>query len=115
MDLWNTEKPVTDFDIEVPAWIDQDITCADVAAIEQGGCASGAYMPAVTYHTALETMSRYGDEILDYLSDIYGSIPAPPEDSSWSSMACFFVSSAVETWALGAHSQLSEIDDEEAA
>ena len=52
MDLWNTGTPLNEIDgldIDVPGWIDQDITPADVAAIVQGGCASGAYMPAVTY------------------------------------------------------------------
>jgi hypothetical protein len=38
-------------------------------SISQGGCASGAYMPAVTYHTALETMLEHGDDILSYIED----------------------------------------------
>jgi len=68
--LWNTDQPVTDFNIDVPAWIEQDITCTDIAAIIQGGCESGAYMPAVTYRTALDTMSEHGEDVIDY---IYGS------------------------------------------
>lgn len=51
--LWNNEEPVADLGIEVPRWIDQDISPNDIAAICQGGCASGAYMPAVTYYQAL--------------------------------------------------------------
>lgn len=99
--LWEHEEPVTELGIDVPAWIDQDITPADVAAIVQGGCASGAYMPAVTYSDALATMERYGDErggVLDYIESALGYVPDPPKDS-WAGMACHFVSSAVELWA----------------
>ena len=47
---------------EVPEWIEQTqpITSLDVPAIAYGGCMSGAYMPAVTYHTALGVMYRWG-------------------------------------------------------
>ena len=51
----------------VPNWIEQDITHADIAAIVQGGCASGAYMPAVTYATAAAVMAEHGDDVLQYL------------------------------------------------
>jgi len=115
MDLWNTDKPVSQFDIDVPAWIEQDITCSDVAAIVQGGCASGAYMPAVTYSDAMETMRRHGDDVLQYIQDVYGELPKPSDDESWSGMACFYLSTAVETWALGAHDQLEALPDEEVA
>ena len=49
-EIWNDDTPITDLDvdIEVPGWIEQDISPQDVAAIVQGGCESGAYMPAVT-------------------------------------------------------------------
>jgi hypothetical protein len=108
MDIWNTDKPVSDFDIDVPAWIDQDISCPDVAAIVQGGCASGAYMPAVTYFDASQTMARYGDDVLDYINDIFGELPKPSDDESWSGMAVLYLSTAVEAWAAGAYSKLEE-------
>lgn len=111
MDLWNTEKPVTDYDIDVPEWIDQDISCPTIAAIEQGGCASGAYMPAVTYYTAAQTMAKHGDDVLQYLQDVYGELPKPRDDESWSGIAVHYLSLAVETWALGVYSQLSEIKE----
>lgn len=105
--LWNHEAPIRELGIDVPAWIDQDINGADVAAIVQGGCASGAYMPAVTYHQALATMNEHGDDVLEYLEDTLGEIPQPSEDTphTWSGMACFFVSAAVELWA-------SSVEDE---
>ena len=101
MDLWNNDTPVNEIDglnITVPAWIDQDISPYDIAAICQGGCASGAYMPAVTYYDALKTMSKHSDDVLQYIEDALGEVPKP-EAESWEGMACYYVSSAVELWA----------------
>ncbi len=106
--LWNCEDTMISFDISVPAWIDQDITPCDVASIVQGGCESGAYMPAVTYHEAAATMAKHGDDVLNYIHDIYGELPQPKATESWSGLACFYLSTAVETWALGAADMLSE-------
>ena len=53
----------------VPLWIDSDITWQTIASIHQGGCASGAYMPAVTYWQAIQTMSQHGDDVLEYITD----------------------------------------------
>lgn len=94
------DTELKDLDIEVPEWIEQDITLSDVESIQYGGCASGAYMPAVTYHSALKTMNDFGDEILEYLSDT--GIDFNGGDilqMSWAGMACHFVSMAVEVWA----------------
>lgn len=102
--LWNYDEPCTDYfaaadmTANVPAWIDQDITPADVAAIIQGGCASGAYMPAVTYYTAKQTMAEHGDEVLEYIEDHLGELPSV-EGGSWSGIAVLFLSTAVEIWA----------------
>ena len=106
--LWNDDEPIksrmAQWDIDaIPAWIDQNITPADVAAICQGGCDSGAYMPAVTYWQALETMGTHGDEILGYIENALGEVPAPsattPAGQSWSGLACYYLSYAVELWA----------------
>ena len=98
--IWNCEIPVSDLlDIDVPAWIDGDISASTIASIVQGGCASGAYMPAVTYWQALETMTRHGDDVLQYIDDVMGELPAPSRGESWSGMACFYLSYAVELWA----------------
>jgi hypothetical protein len=95
--LWENEDSVTDLGISIPEWMD-DVSPYDMTAIYEGGCASGAYMPAVTYHTANAVMAEHGDDVLDYLSAELGSIPAPPDDSSWAGMAVFFLSYAVEVW-----------------
>ena len=114
MDLWNTETPIKDLpdcDIEIPDWIESDISPSDVAAICQGGCASGAYMPAVTYYTASKTMQEHGDDVLQYLQDELGELPKPRDDESWSGTACFYLSCAVEMWASGAESVLEGLEE----
>lgn len=100
-ELWEYDEPITEYwpDADIPVWIEQDISPADLAAIEQGGCASGAYMPAVIYHQATETMSRHGDNVLQYIQDHCGELPKPKDDESWSGIACFYLSIAVELWA----------------
>ena len=55
--------------IEIPAWIDSDYhdefnDLQYLKDLQYGGCASGQYMPAVTYHTARETMNEHGDDHL---------------------------------------------------
>lgn len=84
-----------------PDWItvNQALDIADIQAIQQGGCASGAYMPAVTYYTATQTMSTYGDDVLQYIEDQLGELPQPRAGESWSGLAVFYLSYAVELWA----------------
>jgi len=107
-DLWNTETPVLDCapDVGVPDWIESDISPSDIAAILQGGCASGAYMPAVTYHKALATMAEHGDDVLEYVENALGELSKPPDGASWSGMACHYLSCAVELWASAVESEV---------
>lgn len=99
-DLWEYESPLTDLGIRVPGWIEQDISPADVAAILNGGCFSGAYMPAVTYHKAMATMGQYGDEVLDSLTDAGLDVPViAAANESWAGYCCRVLSAAVEAWA----------------
>lgn len=107
--IWNCETPAAQLlDIDAPAWIDADISPADVAAIVQGGCASGAYMPAVTYWQALETMTRHGDDVLQYIDDALGEVPAPKRGESWGGIAVHYLSTAVELWA---HDIMGQLED----
>lgn len=123
MDIWEHQKPINEiegYDFDVPRFIDQDITGNNIAAICQGGCASGAYMPAVTYHTAKETMNEHGDDVLQFIQDHMGELPTPDPGESWAGMACFFLSYAVELWASSVHDEVEAAvadieDDEEAA
>ena len=105
--LWEHDVPVSTFGIEVPQWIAQDITCYDVAAIVQGGCDSGAYMPAVTYHKAIETMAEHGDDVLAYVEDALDPM-LDVSGMSWGGVACHFVSCAVELWASSVEDELEE-------
>lgn len=108
-EMWESNEPVCEFGIDQPDWIEGDLTPYDVAAICQGGCASGAYMPAVTYYTAAQTMAKHGDDVLQYIDDHYGEPINPPEGSSWAGISVFYLSVAVELWANMAESELEQV------
>lgn len=98
--IWNSDATVAEtLGVIVPHWIDQDICISTVASIVQGGCNSGAYMPAVVYYRANKTMAEFGDDVLDYIENYFGELPAVPKNESWSGLACFYLSFAVELWA----------------
>jgi len=104
--------------ITIPPWIDQGLTCRELGSILEGGCASGAYMAAVESQAALETMSEYGDAVLEYIDSITDGVPAAPENSYWSELATFYLAKAIELWAGEAGDdvaeQLEKTDDPEA-
>jgi len=108
--LWNCGETVASFGIEVPAWIEADITGYTIAAIEQGGCASGAYMPAAYYSRAAATMAEHGDAVLDHLADCFGSdIPLPNmSETSWAGLASHFLMAAVDVWAFNVADELRD-------
>ena len=109
MSLWDhEEKPVSDY-LDVPEWIESDITCYTVAAVCQGGCASGSYMPAVTYYQALATMNEYSNRIEQYLNDNGLEFAY----DHWAGMACTMVSAAVELWCYSIEEELLELIEEE--
>ena len=99
-------------DYDQPEWIVNELTPYDLAAINQGGCASGSYMPAVTYYQALKTMSEHGDDVLEYIDNNLGEIPQPPTDSTWAGLACFYLSMAVELFCQS-HSDLEDWENDE--
>jgi len=114
MDLWNTETAISEIpglEIDIPRWIGQYISPYDIAAIVQGGCASGAYMPAVTYYAAAKTMAEHGDDVLQYIEDALGELPSV-SGQSWSQMACTYLSRAVELWASSVESELEAYEPE---
>ena len=109
-DLYNFDIPVSDFEIDVPSFIDQDISASTIAAIIEGGCSSGSYMPAVTYHEALETMNNYGDDVLSMVEEAGHGISL--NGGLWAGLACQLVSSAVESWASSIEGDLQDIIDD---
>jgi len=93
-------SPLRDFIAELndqPNWI-APLDIYDIHAIQQGGCESGAYMPAVTYYDARQTMNEYGDDVLDYIESTGLDLPVIPRLTSWSSIAVIYLSCAVELW-----------------
>ena len=123
---WDTSTPITDLigatpedtddlrilnDLCIPQWLDQTISPYQVQSINQGGCEGGAYMPAVTYHQALETMHTYGDAVLHYIDSILGDLPQVPASlESWGGMAVYYLSTAVELWSHHTAVALADID-----
>jgi hypothetical protein len=69
----------------------------ELQAIIQSGCASNAHR-SVFYHDAKNCMDEYGDDVLQYIEDCEGEVPHPPQDFSWSQLASFYLSCAVELW-----------------
>lgn len=113
MSLWDhEEKPVSDY-LDVPEWIEEDITVGTIAAVCQGGCASGAYMPTVTYWQALETMGKYSDEIERYLDDSGMDMLESIAYDHWAGVAYTVVSSAVELWCSSIEEELLELLEED--
>lgn len=108
--LWDNERSIIEQypGIEVPEWINQHICPATVAAIVEGGCASGAYMPAVTYYEAAQTMAEHGDDVLEFIFEWAGELPTIPNYVSWACLACLFLSCAVEAWAHSVEDRLAD-------
>jgi hypothetical protein len=98
--LERDDAPVNNI-VETPRWVTDDVSIRGLRAIVQGGC-------AVTCHTALQTMSEHGDDVFDYLDEAYGEVPRPDDDvaDSWSRMARYYLSDAVELWAFRALTEL---------
>ncbi len=97
------DRPVSETDVEIPEWIAPDITASTVAAICEGGCDSGAYMPAVSYYDAFRTMDEFGDQVLCFI-DAHYSVREVLDtrvnpDGSWAGFAVAFLSTAAELWA----------------
>ena len=69
---------------------------------------SGAYMPAVTYRAAAETMSEHGDDVIDYIDHNFGDVTIMLSDHSWDGLACHLVSTAVELWASAVESTMDD-------
>jgi hypothetical protein len=69
-------------------------------------------MPAVTYYDAVQTMSKHGDDVLQYLEDMTGQLPTPPQDICWSGLAVFYLSEAVELFC-AIHTDLADWENDE--
>lgn len=70
---------------------------SEMQAILQGGCASGAFMPAVTYGTAMQVMCEHSDSVESNITCVEELTFKPSEDS-FSHFCTELVSTAVEDW-----------------
>lgn len=105
--MWENDALVKDLGINVPTWIDQGISTATVAGILQGGCASGAYMPAVEFYTAAKIMEKHGDAVLELLSEREDPVTLP-DGCGWGEVPSAVLVLAVEYWAVGVEEELIE-------
>tara|TARA_R110000765_G_scaffold63244_1_gene122940 strand:+ start:641 stop:1054 length:414 start_codon:yes stop_codon:yes gene_type:complete len=102
--LWRHDEPIAKIAgclVVVPAWVDRDISPADVASILAGGCHAG-YASGTTYHEAQQVMSLHADSedgVFAFLVSLYGTLPPIPDGTSWSGLASYFLCLAVERWA----------------
>lgn len=109
--LWEHDFPVAEILGNVPNFLNSDtfgiITPYDVAGILQGGCASGSWMPAVTYGTATGILLEHESEVLDLIEG-YGAFTFDPENESLGGFHCKLVSCGVEIWCAGVEEKLIE-------
>ena len=114
--MWNSDEPLADYieGIYVPDWINDGFSPADAIAVYESGCASGAYMPAVTYYDANQAMAKYGNDVLEYIEENLGEIPQPQSSESWTGLAVFYLSIAVELFASSVVSELEQLVEIEA-
>ena len=113
-DLQNNGSQIVEC-LDIPRWIEAsrfegELTDVldELKAITEGGCSSGAYMPAVTYYDAIQTMANHGDEVYEFIHSC-GFEPTDGMDSgSWGTTCCHVMSLAVELWAIEAVDHLHE-------
>ena len=84
----------------------------EIFSISQGGCNSGAYMPATTYHTALDCMTEHGDEVADIISEhCVGVSPFDLEEETFAGYCSRLCCTAVELWVSSVYSDLECLDN----
>lgn len=112
------DNEAIDHGIDAPGWIDANITLGDIVSIANHGCASYAYMPAVTYYEAKRIMGMWGDEVTDYISEnsdlsCAEILQNAGAEESYSLMCCTLLSFAVELWCWSHYDEAEKILNEE--
>ena len=82
---------------------------SELQSILQCGCASNAHR-SVYYFEAQQCMSKHGDEVLEYIENAMGELPAIPNGSSWSQIASTYLVIAIELWCGGFADILEGVD-----
>ena len=114
---------VVEAHVSMPMWIDKDSVPDDVEEfvawcrdVTYSGCASGVYMPAVTYFVAVRTMEQHADDLLDYIDQQTGDVAyyfstyLGTNTPSWSGLASHLLSCGVEIWAASWESRFEEFN-----
>lgn len=96
--------------IEIPDWVEQDITLDTCKSIAEYGCVGDQYGPGFLDYEAIQVMNRHGSKVFEYIEETLGKMPELSDDNfrSWGSLACYYVSTAVELWA----SQFIDLEEE---
>jgi hypothetical protein len=81
---------------------------SELIAIYEGGCASGAYMPAVTYYTANQCMASDASGSVEEEIEHYEEITFNPATESFSQFASKLCAMAVESF-VQKHAEVIEV------
>ncbi|AHK11328.1 hypothetical protein S14_219 [Shewanella sp. phage 1/4] len=81
---------------------------SELISIYEGGCASGAYMPAVTYYTANQCMASDASGSVEEEIEHYEEITFNPSEESFSQFASKLCAMAVESF-VQKHAEVIEV------
>ena len=70
---------------------------SELQSLIQCGCASNAHR-SVYYYEASQCMAKHGDDVLEFIENYLGEIPAPQTGCSWSQLGSNYLSTAIELW-----------------
>lgn len=107
-----TAHELVELGIVYPEWI-MPVDSETIREIAVYGCASGCYMPAVTYSTAKQTMQEHGESVVTYLEDTGYSFTFDPTEHSWAGFCCDVLSAAVEHWAYLTLQLIEELEQDD--
>jgi hypothetical protein len=82
---------------------------SDLQSIIHSGCASNAHQ-SVFYYNAAQCMALHGDEVLEYIEDTLGELPAIESGTSWNQIASVYLTTAIELWCGGFAGDLDGVD-----
>ena len=91
-----------------PTHPDHEVQAASVKDVFLRGNWGGTYMPALEYYTAMKTMEKHGDAILEYINQSGLELPKPDiKEDSWGMICVQYVNTAFEEWASTVHYTLN--------
>ena len=82
---------------------------AELQSIINSGCASNAHR-SVYYYDAAQCMALHGDDVLEYIENVLGELPAIEIGTSWNQIASVYLTTAIELWCGGFAGDLDGVD-----